>query len=144
MTRSEDIGPGDRDSGAFRLSDDGIFVPRAAVTHRGDDYDEEGFDTLLALQQDHFWYRGRHRFVYQALQRTLGRGHEPISAIDLGGGCGGWIRYMAGRAEVPIRELALGDSSLHALRLAGTEVGPQIGRFQIDLLDLPWTERWDA
>jgi hypothetical protein len=31
--------------------------------------DQTGFDTLWAMQEKHFWYRGRHRFLVAALDR---------------------------------------------------------------------------
>ena len=42
------------------------------------------------------------------------------------------------------QELALGDSSLRALSHAENLVGSFATCFQIDLLDLPWVEKWDV
>jgi 2-polyprenyl-3-methyl-5-hydroxy-6-metoxy-1,4-benzoquinol methylase len=41
-------------------------------------------------------------------------------------------------------ELALSDSSLRALQLAGPEVGEPVARYQTDLLELGWRDRWDV
>jgi SAM-dependent methyltransferase len=64
--------------------------------------------------------------------------------VDLGGGCGGWIRYLKDQAPGTFAELALADSSQTALELAAPVVGPEVARFQVDLLDLDWQDRWDV
>jgi hypothetical protein len=38
------------------------------------------------MQERHFWYRGRHRFLLHALDRQRPVGSGPLSAVDLGGG----------------------------------------------------------
>ena len=42
------------------------------------------------------------------------------------------------------QQLALGDSSIRALSKAEPVVGSFATRFQIDLLDLPWRQKWDV
>ncbi len=126
----------------------GIYTPRAPVAHRDDEYPEAGFEILSAIQERHFWYRGRHRFLVSAA-RTLLRQTRPAtaqrpSAVDLGGGCGGWIAYLRAKAPTLFGELALADSSLRALELAAATVGADVPRYQVDLLRLEWDERWDA
>jgi SAM-dependent methyltransferase len=41
-------------------------------------------------------------------------------------------------------ELALSDSSLRALELAGPVVGAAVSRYHVDLLQLGWQNRWDV
>jgi SAM-dependent methyltransferase len=67
-----------------------------------------------------------------------------LRAIDLGGGCGGWMSYLHQRLPGAFCELALADSSLLALKMASAVIDESIRRFQIDLLDLQWNERWDV
>jgi SAM-dependent methyltransferase len=67
-----------------------------------------------------------------------------LRAIDLGGGCGGWIRYLRDRCRDRFAELALADASPRALEMAAPVVGPQVRRYQVDLLDLGWRDRWDV
>lgn len=125
----------------------GVYVPMQPPLNRDDDYDPAGFDNLLAMQRDHFWYRGRHRLLLEVLRRELGRqGGAPqrLSAIDLGGGCGGWVEYVHRHAPGLFEELALGDSSMRALQLAGPVLGAFADRFQVDLLNLAWSDTWDA
>ena len=125
---------------------DGIYLPQRAVQHRDDEYDSHSFDQLFEMEQRHFWYAGRYRFILHCLtsqlRRTPGLSH-PLSAIDLGGGCGGWVRYLSRNAPITFAELALADSSRRALELAANVVPPNGKRYQIDLLDLQWSERWD-
>ena len=135
--------------GEYCLSPDGIFVPRAGVQHRDDEYDSADFDILLDMQRRHFWYLGRHRFLLRALKSFLptraGDAKPPdLSGIDLGGGCGGWISYLQQHLPGVFAELALSDSSTRALELARPVVGPGVQRYQADLLDLGWRERWDV
>jgi 2-polyprenyl-3-methyl-5-hydroxy-6-metoxy-1,4-benzoquinol methylase len=125
----------------------GIFTPTVAVVHRDDAYDSRGFGLLRDIQSRHFWYQGRHRFLLEALKLHLPKLFpigNALTAIDLGGGCGGWITFLQERLPERFTELALSDSSLHALELAGSVVGEDIVRYQTDLLRLGWRDRWDA
>jgi 2-polyprenyl-3-methyl-5-hydroxy-6-metoxy-1,4-benzoquinol methylase len=126
---------------------DGIFTPNAPVHHRDEEYEAAHFEMLLDMQERHFWYRGRHRFLLHGVTRHMRNqfgDDRPIDAVDLGGGCGGWIKYLNSRAETRFADLALADSSRRALQLAAPVVGGQVRRYQIDLMDLQWRERWDA
>lgn len=124
---------------------DGILVPPVPVAHREDEYDSRGFETLARMQRDHFWYRGRHRFLRHALRRRLRglRPGPPPRAVDLGGGCGGWMADLVKHPEVPIGEYALADSSEVALRAAAAVLPDRVARYQVDLLNLQWRDRWD-
>jgi hypothetical protein len=145
MPRCSHVLPGDD---AFALNDAGILIPKLSVQHRDDEYDSAGLDMLNQMQLRHFWYRGRHRFLLHGLKRALRRANldrrSDLSAIDLGGGCGGWINYLAAHDPDRFTELGLADSSAKALQLAGATVGGNVTRYQIDLLRLPWTDRWDV
>lgn len=121
----------------------GVMVRRGGVSHREEAYDQRMFDTLLRMQRSHFWYRGRLRFLLAALRRELG-GAEGLRAIDLGGGCGGWIEHLHSLRNSPFEELALGDSSLRALSMASDVVGSYAELYQVDLYDLGWESRWDV
>ena len=124
----------------------GILTPNVAVVHREEEYDSRGFSLLRDIQLRHFWYQGRHRFLLAALKQQLSKafptGNAP-AAIDLGGGCGGWIGYLQRHLPNKFTELALSDSSLRALELAGSVVGADVVRYQTDLLRLGWQDRWD-
>ncbi len=48
------------DKDAFRV-EDGIHVSASPVVHREEEYASEGFDSLRQMQEEHFWYRGRHQ-----------------------------------------------------------------------------------
>lgn len=120
-----------------------IHLPAKPVLHRQSEFEEENLESLLRMQEDHFWYRGRHRFILHALRQQLGRRKE-LSAVDLGGGCGGWLAYLRDHEPDRFSELALADSSLHALELAGPVAGSFAERYHIDLYDLGWKSRWDV
>jgi hypothetical protein len=70
----------------YHLSPTGIYRPTTPITHRDDEYDQTGFDILCAMQEQHFWYRGRHRFLLKALDRFTPQEQTQLRAIDLGGG----------------------------------------------------------
>ncbi|WP_165244869.1 class I SAM-dependent methyltransferase [Paludisphaera soli] len=116
-------------------------VREKAVVHRDDEYDSREFVMLRRMQDRHFWYRGRHRFLLHAVRRQVRRAAR---VVDLGGGCGGWVDYLAKRAGSPIDELALADSSQAALDLAADALPEGVSRHRVDLLDLPWSNRWDV
>jgi len=121
----------------------GIFQPSVPVQHRDEHYNEEAFKTLFDMQGRHFWYRGRHRFLLHAVSKRIG-GRNGLSAIDLGGGCGGWIGCLNKELGRNFAELALADSSLSALELASGVLPPETARYQIDLMSLHWENRWDV
>jgi SAM-dependent methyltransferase len=129
---------------------DGVYVPTGGVVHRDEEYDPRGFRLLCQMQERHFWYRGRHRFLLHAVRRQLARPRwqggpsaRPLRAVDLGGGCGGWVDYLARRRPFPAAELALADSSPVALETAAEVLPSDVDRYQVDLLDLRWTDRWE-
>jgi SAM-dependent methyltransferase len=128
----------------YRLSANKIYLPPSPVTHRDDEYDQTGFALLRDMQKRHFWYRGRHRFLLGALDRHLPKSREPRTAIDLGGGAGGWVRYLAKHRPALFSQLALADSSLVALAHAESVLPPDAKRYQIDLMNLHMHEEWDA
>lgn len=123
---------------------DGIFRPDNLVQHRDEEYDQSGFDTLWTMQERHFWYRGRHRFLLAALDRFQSREGESWAGVDLGGGVGGWIRYLADHRAERFSKLALADSSETALRMAGAALPAGVKRYQIDLMNLGWQSQWDC
>jgi len=132
----------------YTVNEIGIHAPPTPITHREDEFYSEGFDDLLHMQDRHFWYLGRHRFLLAALKRTLkqyDRAGVMPDAVDLGGGVGGWIKYLCKHTPGRFGELALADSSQRALTLARDRAGlpVEIGRYQIDLLNLQWSKRWD-
>jgi len=134
------------DDGTYSLRD-GICTPPEAVIHREEEYDSHAGMLLRDMQQGHFWYQGRHRFLLHAVQRHLAPRAGPTrvkSMIDLGGGCGGWVRYMLQRARFAVAEAAVGDSSLTALQAARAGLPPDVRCYLLDLLQLPWENRWDA
>ncbi len=116
---------------------------RDAVIHREEEYDTSGCAILNEMQERHFWYRGRHRFLLGSVQRHMGGVSAP-RVIDLGGGCGGWLAYLAARKRFPTAELALADSSPEALGHAAGVLPAGTETFQVDLLNLPWADRWDV
>lgn len=131
-------------SQSYTLDPSGIYRPKIPVSHRDEEYDQSGFDMLFQMQEKHFWYRGRHRFLLAAVDRYLLTQSAPFSAVDLGGGVGGWVRYLADHREASFQKIALSDSSETALIL-GKEVLPtNAQRYQIDLMNLGWKNQWDA
>jgi SAM-dependent methyltransferase len=116
------------------------------ITHREHEYDSRFLPMLQRMQQDHFWYRGRHRFLLDAVHRSVRKSRFQAQAyrlVDLGGGCGGWLRYLLKEKQFAVADAALADSSSAALEMAGECLPPHVERRQVDLMDLPWSEEWD-
>lgn len=128
----------------YTLSADSIYRPNFPVKHRCDEYDKAGFKTLLDMQHRHFWYLGRHRFLLAAVDRFLPKTGNRNDVIDLGGGVGGWVQYLTQHRSDGLGQIALADSSLEALKLAGSVLPPRAQRYQIDLMQLHMREQWDA
>jgi SAM-dependent methyltransferase len=134
------------DDGGYGLSASGVYTRRDRPAEVASTYESAGCQTLAAMQERHFWYLGRHRFLLHSLRTMLRRYDKPGggSAIDLGGGCGGWIHYLQRHAPGLLGEIALGDAALDGLRLAGELLPEQVRRYHIDLRDLNWNNRWDV
>lgn len=128
----------------YRLGDDGVFESKNSVQHRNKEYPENCFSTLGQMQQNHFWYRGRHRYLLHALDKFRPTSDDSLSAVDLGGGVGGWVNYLAGRRAGQYLPLALADSSRTALRMAGGMLPDSVDRYHIDLMNLGWRDEWDV
>lgn len=126
----------------YKLDSFGINRPITAVSHRDDEYQEAEFKTLLEMQDRHFWYVGRHKFLLGCLKKYLKQSHKNL--IDLGGGVGGWIKYLIDRFPFGFEEIALGDSSNVALMGAKTVLPDSISFYQVDLMATHWREKWDV
>ena len=103
-------------------------------------------DLLARMQREHFWYRGHHKLLLNVFKQEVFRQFGEttgLKVIDMGGGCGGWVEYLHTQARSGFQEFALGDSSMRALSLAEPVVSSFATRYQIDLLDLVWSEEWD-
>ena len=129
---------------SYTLDSKGIYRPNIRITHRDEEYDQRAFDILFQMQKKHFWYRGRHRFLLKALDRFMRLQTTSLSAVDLGGGVGGWLRYLADRRADRFQTLALADSSDIALSLAKNVLPSFIQCYQIDLMNLGWENQWDC
>lgn len=99
---------------------------------------------LFQMQEKHFWYRGRHRFLLAAVDQFTRLHQSPLSAVDLGGGVGGWVRYLFDRRADRLQTVALADSSYVALSLAKNTLLASAQRYQIDLMNLGWKNQWDC
>ena len=126
----------------FKLDNFGIYRPSVPIVHRNDEYQEDNFKMLLDMQDRHFWYIGRHKFLLKCLKKHLKKSHK--SFIDLGGGVGGWIKYLINQLPLDFKEIALGDSSDIALMEAKKLLPNNISFYQIDLKTNHWKEKWDV
>ena len=121
-------------------------MPSLEVTHRDHEYDSRLLPLLKTMQERHFWYQGRHRFLLDAVHRRLrldaneGAQHR---VVDLGGGCGGWLKYLLERKRFAVSDVVLADSSAAALSMAAACLPVEVERRQVDLMNLPWSRRWD-
>jgi SAM-dependent methyltransferase len=128
----------------YILGNNDIYLPNKPVIHRDEEYEQDGFSMLREMQERHFWYRGRHRFLLGALERHLPKSATHCSAIDLGGGVGGWVQYLAKERPALFSQLALADSSLVALAQAEAVLPLNAQRYHVDLMNLHMHEEWDA
>jgi SAM-dependent methyltransferase len=128
----------------YQPKENGLFVPISPVQHRDSEYPESGFRMLLTMQDEHFWYRGRHRFILQTLLGHLQNKTRRHSMIDLGGGVGGWLRYLGDQHLPWLGSMALADSSELALEFADSVLPAGTQRYQVDLMDLRMSGAWDV
>ncbi len=126
----------------YSLDHEGIYVPQITVTHRNEEFVEDQFEHLFEMQSKHFWYLGRHRFILESLKRFESK--PRFSAVDFGGGCGGWVQYL--KKQIPDRliSLSLADSSRVALLNAKNILPDDISFYQVDLMNLRMKEQFDT
>jgi len=122
---------------------DRIYYPKIKVSHRPEEYDENGFNDLVKMQEHHFWYRGRHNFLLKSLNSSLDKSANQLYGIDLGGGCGGWIQFLS-RKSNKFTALAVGDSSEIALNYSSLFLPPEVTCVKIDLMNLQMNAFWDV
>lgn len=94
------------------------------------------------MQENHFWYQGRYRFLLGSLDRFLPPSQRKVRLIDLGGGCGGWLRYLFDRGRGPFLRTVLADSSPRALEIASGVLPPATEKIRVDLMDLQMEGGW--
>src|SRR5262249_48684704 len=131
----------------YRPNCDGMWVPPTTIVRRDAEYDQKDFDVLLRMQDQHFWYRRRLRFVLAVVRHCMEDRNGPTKgaqAIDLGGGVGDWLRYLRINAPEMFAELALADPSLPALELAKDVIDGDVRRYHVDLMRLGWQDNWDV
>lgn len=126
----------------YSLDPTGIYRPSKKWDSQPQYFSDSGFENLLKMQKGHFWYQGRHRFIYKAFQKHAKDYQTEL--IDLGGGCGGWIDYLKESDLEGRLQLNLGDQSLVALSNAKKILSEDVIVYQTDLLSLGWKERWDV
>lgn len=126
----------------FAFDHFGIYRPSIPIVHKNNEYQDTNFKTLLEMQDRHFWYIGRHKFLLQCLKKHLKKSHKNL--IDLGGGVGGWIKYLINELPIDFKEIALGDSSNIALIEAKKILPSYVNFYQIDLMVNHWQEKWDV
>lgn len=128
---------------AFYTHSSGVHVPFETVVDT-----DQGYD-LTRLERSrnratHFWNLGRARFVLRAVRDQISdRTASDLKVIDIGGGTGGWLKYLMRNLPGDFTELALADSSLSALEFSSGVLGAQVNRYQVDVLRMPWKNRWD-
>jgi SAM-dependent methyltransferase len=111
------------------------------------EYTPELFEHHLRNLKEHFWYVGRSRFILRAFESETAKtwgARRGLHAIDLGGGSGGWVRYLHEHHSERFDKLVLADSSSKVLELASSVIPPGVERNRIDLNHLPWENEWDV
>lgn len=127
----------------YELDASGIHRDPGFAGHRNHEYDEHAFKLLSNMQSGHFWYKGRHKFILNAVKYWTGA--STLSAIDFGGGVGGWVKFLHdSKMRGRIAELAMADSSEVALNGARNILAPSVDLYQVDLMNIGWENRWDV
>ena len=125
----------------FRFQE-GIFVLRRPLKHRQEDYSEESFATLSRMESSHFWYRGRHKFLFWHVRRIVGCDFSRFQVLDMGAGTGAWTKYLL-QHKVQPRLIAVADSSPTAVKLARESLPNKVVCYQTDILEPVWDSEWD-
>lgn len=46
------------------------------------------------MQSDHFWYRGRYKFIFYSATKILKKQKANSKILEIGGGTGSWLQYI--------------------------------------------------
>jgi len=126
---------------SYKKDRDGIFKSSKLIIHNNSEYLESDFKILKEMQDKHFWYSGRHSLINTILKKYRNANHKEF--IDLGGGTGGWINYLSSFNELNNCQIALGDSSVVALKISQKILDEKVDLYHIDLMSLEWKNKWD-
>jgi len=112
------------------------FAPSFADS--GAYYPTTSYDDLLAVEQEHFWFKARRDLVVWLLQTYF-----PDSRSLLDAGCGTGTTLAAIQWANRQHTLHGCDLNPHALNAALSRL-PKVGWFQADICDLPYRSEFDV
>jgi SAM-dependent methyltransferase len=122
------------------------FAPEAAVDNA--DYDPGHFATLVAIEDNSFWFEGRNRIILWAISRFLPAGSPTLtggvgtdSLMEIGVGTGFVLRALC--RAMPGARFTATDVHVEGLRFAATRVGPSVDLLQMDARHIPFTAEFD-
>ena len=118
----------------YHRSPSGILKHAIPVAHRNHEHREACFNTLLSMQEDHFWYFGGHQFLLKWFDRYTPKTLPRFGQMILRGRVGEGMRYLADRHDEHSQKIALSNISLVVHTMVRKILPQRVDRYQIDLV----------
>ena len=108
-------------------------------------FEDEYYEILERMEQEHFWYWGRYRLISRLLEENIREREMPprLSGIDLGCGTGGWLQRLTRNKSLEWQRLAGGDCSAKSLQRCSNKLPQHVELHRCDLNDLRYDNEWD-
>ena len=121
----------------FKLID-GIKCFAPELLHANEDYPYEVFEKVDQIEQNHYWYTGRKKSIYNML-RNVAQSLQPINYLEIGGGTGATAAYLSSKFP---GDYVVSEVSLQAL-LNARKKYPSNQYMQISAMKIPFESQYN-
>jgi hypothetical protein len=119
--------------------------PFSIMNPREEEYGVYMFGTSSGMQDRHFWFEGRHKFLISAGSLRFIKTDKALLAIDLGGVAGGGqINYSNRHRPGCFSSLALSDLLIEATTRVVSVLPLTAKYYQVDLTNLNMHEQLEV
>jgi ubiquinone/menaquinone biosynthesis C-methylase UbiE len=113
------------------------FAPELARDNS--DYDPKHFRTLVALEDDSFWFQARNRIILWSLSRFF---PAVSSLLEIGVGTGFVMREL--RRSFPQVRMSASDIYIEGLQCAAERIAGSVELLQMDARQVPFRSEFDV
>jgi ubiquinone/menaquinone biosynthesis C-methylase UbiE len=114
-----------------------MFAP--SIDAENDCYDASHYGQLMAIENRHFWHRGRSRIIVWAVEKYR---PNPTTFLDIGTGTGYVLQQL--RLRFPNTRFHAADGHTESLRRVAERVGGNVELLQLDARNLPFRDEFDC
>lgn len=115
---------------------DGIIIFHDDIDEGHADYNSQVLDCLYKEEERHFWFIARKEFIFQQVEKVIGRSSK---IIEIGAGTGNVSRYLKSKGY---SNISVGEMHSNGLRYAKSYGIDEC--YQFDLLRSPFENEFDT